>query len=174
MATRIGGTQPRPVQPPPAAPAEAAALATPQTDAAEGVRPRVPSSSDAYVAPAPAPTNEVELTPGALPKHSEPRPMAPGLYDESPVLPESLVGRLAKERSAADVAEANGKPRWAPNAEIPLTVDDDGAYINQDGSVLPASIDVDDVIGLRPSDGREPINKTVFINGVAQNRGQMA
>jgi hypothetical protein len=174
MATRIGGNQPRPVQPPPAAPAEAAALATaPQTEAAEGVRPRVPSSSDAYVAPAPAPKNEVELAP-ALPKRSEPRPMGPGLYDESPVLPESLVGRLAKERSAADVAESNGKPRWAPNAAVPLTVEDDGAYINQDGSVLPASIDVDDVIGLRPSDGSEPINKTVFINGVAQNRGQMA
>lgn len=174
MATRIGGAQPRPVQPPPAAPAEDAASANPPAVETGGVRPRVPQGSDAYVPPQTAPQNEVELAPDALPRHSEPRPMAPGLYEETQSLPEGLSARLAAERSAADLAEAGGKPRWAPNAAIPLTTEDDGAYINQDGSVLPASIDVDDVIGLRPSDGREPINKTVFINGVAQNRGQMA
>jgi len=157
MTTRVSGNAPRPVLPKPVETQAAKPLETNVLAAApEATATR---AKDAFSTAAAAKSNVV-VQPNDYPTTSLGRPAGEAVYEtweaQSP------------ERSAA--AQRAG---WSRNAEIPLTIEDDGAYVDAYGEVLPSSMDVNDVHGLVPEDGSKPLNKTVFINGIAQSRGEM-
>lgn len=159
MTTRVSGNAPRPVLP---KPVETQAAKPNETNGPVSAPPAGPAKSKDGFSAAPTAQSNVVAQPESFPAVSQGRPAGEGVY-------ETWETGAADSRAAAERFE----PRWARNAAIPLTIEDDGAYVDAYGEVLPASLDVNDVAGLVPEDGSKPLNKTVFINGIAQNRGQM-
>lgn len=114
-------------------------------------------------------------TPPASRNGSAARPPPPGHRAQSTF--ENLRSPLSPEMTL--IAEARVQPgvmAWAAeeNAKKELCLDDDGAYLGALGQPVPASADIDSIAGILPRDGSKPIDRVVFVNGVASTRGVVA